>query len=94
MFSPDTHDKSNCENLTIEEKKIMTDRGIVYAEIITGVNFNWSTSFNVDDEGVFRLIGLYYVESQKANLRSVNITYEEFKKPQNFTKPVMELLWT
>ena len=60
-FVPVSHDKSNCQNLTIEEKNIVTDRGVIYMQISTNVNFNWSTSFNIDDEGVFRMIGLYYV---------------------------------
>ena len=48
----------NCNYLNVTEGKLVTNNGSDYLTV-TSISFNHSTLFNIDDNGVMRLIGSY-----------------------------------
>lgn len=72
----------DCEYLNITDGKIVTDTGATYLNV-TGISFNYSTTFTIDDEGVMRLIGTY-IPASFINMVSSVRTIDEFRTQGNY----------
>ena len=53
----------DCNNLQIKEGRIETDNGSSYLTV-TNIDYNYSTIFTIDDEGVMRLIGTFIQDNR------------------------------
>lgn len=69
-YIPKTYEGGDCDNLTIFQKNITTSSQKIYEKGLTGLSFNWATTFTIDDQGIIRLVGIYYVDGQKSKLRA------------------------
>lgn len=80
----------DCNNLTIKQGLIVADNRSPYLAV-TNIDYNHSTVFTIDDEGVMRLIGTF-IQDNRVDIVSTETIITTFKTVNKYAKAFSQLI--
>lgn len=80
----------DCNSLQIKDGRLETDTGSPYLTV-TNVDYNHSTIFSIDDQGVMRLIGTY-IQENRVDIVSNETVIDQFKTNNKYVKSFSQLV--